>query len=334
MTTSNPSRSAIEDLFQVFENNPEFITKGKRLLNKKRKLEQLRAQLNMPEQLTSEDRIKLFELRERLRAKRRLRERITAVPNVQKQRFFSVHLATVSIESEAFAKNNESTGIRRKPSTSMPDLTKAALSVLYLAKELNNLRFLSFSLSSRADTTNRSSFFDLNASLNSSVYRKRRRKSLFRVNKKLLIKLNCIFGRLPSLWDWMNSGSFWDVKDRIVSAFRCIIFVRIPIDVLLRQRRIFYFSHRSVDTWSFFSHLDEKNEDASIGHVHRPGLLAANEEIDGWWVRWLLREYDPRRARMFSSCSSIAWLCILVDNRKKFGSLAERLISFFCFLSK
>lgn len=146
MNTSNPSRSAIEDLFQVFENNPEFITKGKRLLNKKRKLEQLRAQLNMPEQLTSEDRIKLFELRERLRAKRRLREWITAVPDVQKQRLVSMHLATVSIESEVFAKNNESAGIRRKPSTSMPDLTKTALSVLYLAKKLNNLRFLSFSL--------------------------------------------------------------------------------------------------------------------------------------------------------------------------------------------
>lgn len=36
--------------------------------------------------------------------------------------------------------------------------------------------------SSRAETTNQSSMFDLNASLNSSVYRKRRRKSLFRVN--------------------------------------------------------------------------------------------------------------------------------------------------------
>ena len=35
---------------------------------------------------------------------------------------------------------------------------------------------------SRAETTNQSSMFDLNASLNSSVYRKRRRKSLFRVN--------------------------------------------------------------------------------------------------------------------------------------------------------
>jgi hypothetical protein len=38
-----------------------------------------------------------------------------------------------------------------------------------------------FEIVSRADTTNQSSF-DLNASLNSSVYRKRRRKSLFRVN--------------------------------------------------------------------------------------------------------------------------------------------------------
>lgn len=67
------SRSAIEDLFQVFENNPEFITRGKRLLNKKRKLEQLRAQLNLPEELTTEDTVKLLQLRERLKAKRRLR---------------------------------------------------------------------------------------------------------------------------------------------------------------------------------------------------------------------------------------------------------------------
>ncbi len=70
------SRSAIEDLFQVFENNPEFITRGKRLLNKKRKLEQLRAQLNLPEDLTHEDTIKLLQLRERLKAKRRLRKYI------------------------------------------------------------------------------------------------------------------------------------------------------------------------------------------------------------------------------------------------------------------
>lgn len=67
------SRSAIEDLFNVFENNAEFITMGKRLLNKKRKLEQLRAQLNLPEDLSSEDTVKLLQLRERLKAKRRLR---------------------------------------------------------------------------------------------------------------------------------------------------------------------------------------------------------------------------------------------------------------------
>lgn len=67
------SRSAIEDLFQVFENNAEFITMGKRLLNKKRKLEQLRAQLNLPEDLANEDTVKLLQLRERLKAKRRLR---------------------------------------------------------------------------------------------------------------------------------------------------------------------------------------------------------------------------------------------------------------------
>lgn len=69
------SRSAIEDLFDVFENNAEFITLGKRLLNKKRKLEQLRAQLNLPDQLTNEDTVKLLKLRERLKAKRRLRKR-------------------------------------------------------------------------------------------------------------------------------------------------------------------------------------------------------------------------------------------------------------------
>ena len=67
-------RSAIEDLFEVFENNAEFITMGKRLLNKKRKLEQLRAQLNLPETLTNEDTVKLLQLRERLKAKRRLRK--------------------------------------------------------------------------------------------------------------------------------------------------------------------------------------------------------------------------------------------------------------------
>ncbi len=78
MSTNNhsqlSSRSAIEDLFQVFENNAEFITMGKRLLNKKRKLEQLRAQLNLPEDLTTEDTMKLLQIRERLRAKRKLRE--------------------------------------------------------------------------------------------------------------------------------------------------------------------------------------------------------------------------------------------------------------------
>ena len=71
---STSSRSAIEDLFEVFENNAEFLTMGKRLLNKKRKLEQLRAQLNLPETLTSEDTVKLLQLRERLKAKRRLRK--------------------------------------------------------------------------------------------------------------------------------------------------------------------------------------------------------------------------------------------------------------------
>lgn len=74
MSTNENSHSAIEDLFEVFENNAEFITMGKRLLNKKRKLEQLRAQLNLPETLTSEDTVKLSQLRERLKAKRRLRK--------------------------------------------------------------------------------------------------------------------------------------------------------------------------------------------------------------------------------------------------------------------
>jgi hypothetical protein len=68
------SRSAIEDLFQVFDNNPEFITMGKRLINKKRKLEQLRAQLNLPEELSIDDRTKLSQLRERLKARRQLRK--------------------------------------------------------------------------------------------------------------------------------------------------------------------------------------------------------------------------------------------------------------------
>ena len=67
------SHSTIEDLFRIFENNGEFIIMGKRLLNKKRKLEQLRAQLNLPENLTNDDTIKLLELRERLKARRRLR---------------------------------------------------------------------------------------------------------------------------------------------------------------------------------------------------------------------------------------------------------------------
>ncbi|CAF3235917.1 unnamed protein product [Rotaria socialis] len=133
-----PTRSAIEDLFQIFENNAEFITMGKRLLNKKRKLEQLRAQLNLPDDLTSEDTVKLLQLRERLKAKRRL--------------------PTAFIAPEKASMNKELTTIYRKSSTSMPDLTPAAL----------------------IDTTNQSSLFDLNASLNSSVYRKRRRKSLFR----------------------------------------------------------------------------------------------------------------------------------------------------------
>lgn len=69
-----PNHSAIEDLFHIFENNAEFITMGKRLLNKKRKLEQLRAHLNLPQNLSNEDTIKLFQLRERLKAKRRLRK--------------------------------------------------------------------------------------------------------------------------------------------------------------------------------------------------------------------------------------------------------------------
>ena len=59
----------------------------------------------------------------------------------------------------------------------MPDLTPAALYVRKAEKDEFNLNFLC-----RGDTTNQSSLFDLNASLNSSVYRKRRRKSLFRVN--------------------------------------------------------------------------------------------------------------------------------------------------------
>lgn len=69
-------RSAIEDLFEIFDDNDEFINAGKRLLNKKRKLEQLRAQLNLPNDLTNEDTVKLLQLRERLKAKRRLRSYI------------------------------------------------------------------------------------------------------------------------------------------------------------------------------------------------------------------------------------------------------------------
>ena len=71
---ASAARSAIEDLFHVFENDAEFITKGKRLLNKKRKLEQLRAQMNLPDRLSEEDSMKLLQLRERLKAKRRLRK--------------------------------------------------------------------------------------------------------------------------------------------------------------------------------------------------------------------------------------------------------------------
>ncbi|CAF3479645.1 unnamed protein product [Adineta steineri] len=138
ISVNNQSRSAIEDLFQVFDNNADFITRGKRLLNKKRKLEQLRAQLNLPEDLTEEDTVKLAQIRERLRAKRKL--------------------PTVNIEPKRSSTNAEFKLINRISSTSMPDLTPIAL----------------------GDTTNRSSLVDLNTSLNSSVYRKRRRKSLFR----------------------------------------------------------------------------------------------------------------------------------------------------------
>ncbi|CAF4000677.1 unnamed protein product [Rotaria magnacalcarata] len=145
-----PTRSAIEDLFQIFENNAEFITMGKRLLNKKRKLEQLRAQLNLPDDLTSEDTVKLLQLRERLKAKRRL--------------------PTVFIAPEKTSMNKELTTIYRRSSTSMPDLTPATL----------------------IDTTNQSSLFDLNASLNSSIYRKRKRKSLFRkqIGPEFVVKPN------------------------------------------------------------------------------------------------------------------------------------------------
>ncbi|CAF0725358.1 unnamed protein product [Adineta ricciae] len=126
------SRSAIEDLFHVFENDPEFITMGKRLLNKKRKLEQLRAQLNLPADLSTEDTVKLLQIRERLRAKRKL--------------------PTVFVEPE------KPPLIQRKSSNSMPDLSQGALT----------------------NKSSRASLLDLNASLNSTIYRKRRRRSLFR----------------------------------------------------------------------------------------------------------------------------------------------------------
>ena len=107
MSTNNhnqlSSRSAIEDLFQVFENNAEFITMGKRLLNKKRKLEQLRAQLNLPETLTNEDAVKLSQLRERLKAKRRLRKNIDFIL-INKEIVLFI-LATVFIEPEKSSMN-------------------------------------------------------------------------------------------------------------------------------------------------------------------------------------------------------------------------------------
>lgn len=84
------SRSAIEDLFQIFENNADFITRGKRLLNKKRKLEQLRAQLNLPEHLANEDKVKLLKLRERLKAKRRLRKSIYFITIVKEESNLSI----------------------------------------------------------------------------------------------------------------------------------------------------------------------------------------------------------------------------------------------------
>ncbi len=115
--TNENSHSAIEDLFEVFENNAEFITMGKRLLNKKRKLEQLRAQLNLPENLTSEDTVKLLQLRERLKAKRRLRKSMMR----KSIKYFVFHLATVLIEPEKL------TAINRKSSASMPDLTPTTL---------------------------------------------------------------------------------------------------------------------------------------------------------------------------------------------------------------
>ena len=124
------SRSAIEDLFDVFENNPEFITMSKRLLNKKRKLEQLRAQLNLPDQLTNEDTVKLLKLRERLKAKRRLRKilRAQTIDHMLPLVFlFSLSLslpATISIDSELSPTWNPSGMIQRHPSSSMPDLSK------------------------------------------------------------------------------------------------------------------------------------------------------------------------------------------------------------------
>ena len=120
------SHSAIEDLFQIFENNGEFIRMGKRLLNKKRKLEQLRAQLTLPENLTGEDALKLLQLRERLKAKRRLGMSIHFM-FVYSKTNRTIYLATVFIEPERPSVYNESTTLNRKASTSMPNLTPTAL---------------------------------------------------------------------------------------------------------------------------------------------------------------------------------------------------------------
>ncbi|CAF1664400.1 unnamed protein product, partial [Didymodactylos carnosus] len=70
----NNQSSVIEDLLPLFENNPNFIILGKRLLNKKRKITYLRSQLNIPTELSPEDKnnTKLVQLRQRLKAKRRL----------------------------------------------------------------------------------------------------------------------------------------------------------------------------------------------------------------------------------------------------------------------
>lgn len=90
---------------------------------------------------------------------------------------FFFNLANVYLEPEKSSMNKDVTRLNRKPSISMPDLTPTALYVIHLEKKMSN-SYIFY----RADTTNQSSLFDLNASLNSSVYRKRRRKSLFRVN--------------------------------------------------------------------------------------------------------------------------------------------------------